>query len=43
MFTDLSISIGTSVPDDVESQAEKIFIKYPSIEAAQSVFEHLNG
>lgn len=38
MFTDLSIAIGTSVPDDVEPQGEKIYVKYPSIEAAKSVY-----
>lgn len=38
MFTDLSITIGTSVPDEVELQGEKIYIKYPSVEAAKCIF-----
>jgi hypothetical protein len=43
MFTDLSISIGTSVPDEVESQGDKLFLRYPSIEAAISVMEHVKA
>ncbi len=43
MFTDLSISIGTSVPDEVEIQGDKLFLRYPSIEAAISVMEHVKA
>jgi hypothetical protein len=38
MFTDLSINIGTSLPDDIEVQGDKLFLRYPSVEAAISVF-----
>ena len=42
-FTDLSISIGTSIPDEVEIQSTTIFVRYPSVQAAMSVIDHLKG
>ena len=42
-FTDLSISIGTSIPDDTEVQGDSVLVRYPSVQAAVSVFEHLQG
>ena len=42
-FTDLSISIGTSIPDEVESNGGNVFVKYPSVQAAVSVYDHLEG
>ena len=43
VFTDLSINIGTSIPDEVEIQGDNVMVKYPSVQAAVSVYEHLNG
>lgn len=30
-FTDLSISIGTSIPDEVEIQGVNVFVRYPCV------------
>jgi hypothetical protein len=43
VFTDLSIRIGTSVPDEVEVQGGDVFVKYPSVQAAMSVFDYQQG
>ena len=40
---DLSIKLGTSVPDDVEMQDRRGLVKYPSVEAAISIFEKAKG
>ena len=43
IFMDLSISLGTSVPDEVEVRDNQGFVRYPSVEAAMNIFEKARG
>lgn len=42
-MTDTSISVGTSVPDEVQIKDNIALIKYPSIEVASEIINYLKG
>ena len=42
-MTDTSITVGTSLPDDIEIRENMAYIKYPSVEVCSSIYNYLQG